>query len=214
MKINKFLLGGIAIVLVAAFVFAANRYRREEATVAQQTASAGSDRLVRAHSPVLGPSNAQVTLVEFLDPACEACGAMHPIVKRLMKDFDGRLRLVVRYMPLHGDSAYAASLLEAARPQGKYWELMDTVFARQSEWASHHAPRPELLTGFAQGLGLDMTRLAADAKAAETDRRIREDFEDGKALGVRQTPTFFVNGRPLAQIGYIPLRTAIEGAIQ
>jgi protein-disulfide isomerase len=214
MKINKFLLGGIAIVLVAAFVFAASWYRREEASEAQQTASAGSDRLVRPHSPTLGPLNAQVTLVEFLDPACEACSAMHPIVKRLMKDFDGRLRLVVRYMPLHRDSAYAASLLEAARPQGKYWELMDAFFMRQSEWASHDAPRPELLNGFAQALGLDMTRLGTDATTGETDRRVKQDMEDGTALGVRQTPTFFVNGRPLSQIGYIPLRIAIEGALQ
>jgi protein-disulfide isomerase len=214
MKINKFVMGGVAVALVAAFVIAANWYRREEATQAEQTAAQGSDRLVRPHSPTLGPANAPVTLVEFLDPECEACGAMHPIVKQLMREFDGRVRLVVRYMPFHPNSAYAASLLEGAREQDKYWELMDVFFARQPEWAGHDAPRPDLLAVYARNLGLDMTRLGATGTSAETERRITQDTEDGAALGVQRTPTFFVNGKPLPQIGYEPVKAAIEAALR
>lgn len=214
MQINKFVMGGVAVALVAVFVIAANWYRSDEATQAEQTASQGSDRLVRPHSPTLGPADAPVTLVEFLDPECEACGAMHPIVKQLMGEFDGRVRLVVRYMPFHPNSAYAASLLEGARDQGKYWELMDVIFARQPEWAAHDAPRPDLLATYARNLGLDMTRLGATGTSAETERRIRQDAEDGQALGVTRTPTFFVNGKPLPQIGYEPVRAAIAAALR
>jgi protein-disulfide isomerase len=214
MKIDKYVMGGAAVALVAAFVIAANWYRSEETTQAEQTASQASDRLVRPHSPTLGPATAPVTLVEFLDPECEACGAMHPIVKQLMREFDGRLRLVVRYMPFHQNSAYAASLLEGAREQGKYWELMDVFFARQPEWAGHNAPRPDLLAVYARNLALDIPRMGATGTSAETERRIRQDADDGAALGVTRTPTFFVNGKPLLQIGYDPLKAAIAGALK
>ena len=214
MKIDKYVMGGAAVVLVAAFLIGANWYRSEETAQAEQTAVQGSDRLVRPHSPTLGLATAPVTLVEFLDPECEACGAMHPIVKQLMREFDGRLRLVVRYMPFHPNSAYAASLLEGAREQGKYWELMDVFFARQHEWAGHAAPRPELLAGYARDLALDMRQIGATGTSAETERRIKQDAEDGAALGVTRTPTFFVNGKPLPEIGYEPVRAAIEAALR
>jgi protein-disulfide isomerase len=214
MKINKFVMGGVAVALVAAFAIAANWYRSAESTQAEQTASQASDRLVRPHSPTLGPANAPVTLVEFLDPECEACGAMHPVVKQLMREYDGRVRLVVRYMPFHPNSAYAASLLEGAREQDKYWELMDVFFARQPEWAGHDAPRPDLLAGYARTLGLDVTRLGVTSTSAETERRITQDAEDGQALGVQRTPTFFVNGKPLPQIGYAPVKAALDAALR
>ncbi len=213
MKIDKYVMGGVAAALVGAFLIGANWYRRQEANQAGQTAVAGADRLVAPHSPTLGPANAPVTLVEFLDPECESCAAMHPIVKKVLQEFDGRVRLVVRYMPLHRNSAHAASLLEGARADNKYWELMEVFFARQPEWASHDAPRPDLLVGYAQAMGLDPQQLSAASTSTEIARRIRQDTDDGVALGVRRTPTFFVNGRPLAQIGYEPLRAAIAAAL-
>ena len=215
MKIDKYLLGGLALVLAAIFVIGASWYRQDAETplTSAPVSGEGTDRLVRPHSPTLGPENAPITLVEFLDPECEACGAMHPIVKRVMEEFDGKIRLVIRYLPLHHNSAYAASLLEAARADGKYWELMDAFFARQPEWASHEAPRPDLLVNYASQLGLNPERLASAAINSETERRIREDASDAKALGVNRTPTFYVNGRQVARIGYEPLRAAIVAAL-
>jgi len=214
MKINNYVMGGVAVALVAAFAITANWYRSGETADAERTAAQAPDRLVRPHSPTLGPANAPVTLVEFLDPECEACGAMHPIVKQLMREFDGRLRLVVRYTTFHQNSAYAASLLEGAREQDKFWELLDVFFARQPEWASHDAPRPDLLATYARSLGLDLTRMGAVGTSAETQRRVTQDAEDGSALGVTRTPTFFVNGKPLLEIGYEPVRAAIEAALR
>jgi protein-disulfide isomerase len=213
MRIDKYLLGGIVVALAAVFVIGASWYRQDEQAAIATITTGSTDRLVRPYSPTLGPADAPITLVEFLDPECEACGAMHPIVKRVMEEFDGLVRLVVRYMPLHPNSVYAAGLLEGARSQEMYWELMDAFFSRQPEWASHDAPRPELLAAYAAQLGLDIERLTAAASDAEVERRIRQDTSDGQALGVNRTPTFFVNGRPLARVGYEPLRSAIVAAL-
>ena len=213
MRFSKGVLAVIAAALVAAFVAGAVVYRGKETQQASAAASANADRLMRAYSPTLGPADAPVTIVEFLDPECEACASMHPIVKRVMSEFDGRVRLVVRYMPFHGNSAYAATLLEATRAHGSYWGTLETFFLRQHEWASHGAPRPELLLEYAVLAGLDKEKWKAEAASPEFQQRIRQDAEDGQALGVTRTPTFFVNGQPLAQIGYEPLRAAVAAAL-
>lgn len=213
MRFGRGLLAGIAAALIAAFVAGAIVYRRQESRQHAATAAAQPDRLIRPYSPTLGPADAPVTIVEFLDPECEACAALHPIVKQVMREHDGRVRLVVRYMPFHGNSAYAASLLEAARAHGSYWGMLETFFLRQHEWASHGAPRPELLLEYAVLGGLDQAKWKDEAANPEFQQRIRQDFEDGKALGVTRTPTFFVNGQPLAQIGYEALRSAVEQAL-
>lgn len=210
MQISKALLAGIVVSLVAVFVLAASWYRDRAASDADTAAAAVAERLVRPASVAQGPPSAPVTLVEFFDPECESCRAMYPIVKQLMTEFDGEVRLVIRYMPLHPNSAYAATLLEAARDQNAYWEYLEIMMARQPEWASHAAPRPELLLTYAPMAGLDVERLRLSATNPELGSRIEQDREDGLALGVNGTPTFFVNGRPLLQLGYAPLRAAIE----
>jgi protein-disulfide isomerase len=90
---------------------------------------------------------------------------------------------------------------------------MDAFFARHSEWASHHAPRPDLLSAYAAQIGLDLQRLNTSAAAAEVARRIAQDASDGRALGAARTPTIFVNGVPLQRLGYEPLRAAILAAL-
>lgn len=139
---------------------------------------------------------------------------MYPIVKHVMTEFDGRVRLVIRYMPLHQNSAYAASLLEAARAQNRYWEFLDIVMLRQPEWASHAAPRPDLLMTYAPSAGLDAEQLRLAMTDPEVKARIQQDEADGIALGANRTPTFFVNGKLLPQLGYGPLRAAIEAALR
>ena len=179
-----------------------------------EAASTGQPLLVRPHSPTLGAANARVSIVEFFDPECEACRAMYPIVKDVMKEFDGQAKLVIRYMPNHPNSRSAAALLEAAREQNKYWEYLEIMMFRQPEWASHHAPRPELLLAYAAEVGLDVKRLQADAMRADIRARIEADQSDGLALGARQTPTFFINGKPLMQLGHEPLRGAVQAALR
>ena len=214
MKITKVMLGGTAAILVLLFVVGAKWYRGREADTAANAAQAGSAILLRPYSPTLGPATAAVTIVEFFDPECESCRVMYPIVKQLMSEFDGRVRLVIRYMPLHQNSVYAATLLEAARAQNKYWELLDIMMLRQPEWASHGAPRPDLLTTYAAQVGVDMDQLRVAVNDPQIRTRLQQDHSDGLALGANKTPTFFINGAPLLQLGYAPLRAAIQAELK
>lgn len=192
------------------------------APVAQSEASQNSFRvvpvensvLIKSHSPIKGPFAAKATLVEFLDPECEACAAMYPYVKKVAKEFENDLRVVVRYMPFHKNSKYVANILEGTRAQNKYWEALELLSATQNQWANHHNPQPDLIPQILKPLGLNMEKIVADAKAGKYDQQINEDLEDGKKVGVRGTPTFFVNGKMLEDLGYEALRYSIEQSIK
>lgn len=166
--------------------------------------------LVRPHSPVKGNLDAKVTIVEFLDPECEACRAMHPIVKRLMTEYGDNVRLVIRYMPLHGNSKLAAVALEEAREQGKYDDALDILFERQPEWADHGHPRADLIPVLLAEVGIDKSTLEFSQLLSKHGSKVEMDQLDGQKLGVRLTPTFFVNGEMLNEIGYEPVKQAIE----
>jgi protein-disulfide isomerase len=158
-------------------------------------------RLVRPHSPVLGSPDAPVTLVEFLDPACEGCRAFAPVVKQIMFMHPEDVRVVVRFAAFHQGSDEAIRLLEAARQQGKFDEMLSALFDRQDEWASHHAPDIDAAWKIAADTGLDIPRARRDARSAAADELLRIDEEDINALQVARTPTFFVNGRQPATFG-------------
>lgn len=172
-----------------------------------------SSTLIKSHSPIKGPFSAKVTLVEFLDPECESCAAMYPHVKKVSKEFEKDLRVDVRYMTFHGNSKYVANILEGTRAQNKYWEALELLFATQNKWANHHNPQPELIPEILKPLGLNMDKIIADAKSGKYDQQITEDMEDGRKAGVRGTPTFFVNGRMLEELGYESLRSSIQSKI-
>ena len=179
-----------------------------------------SENLVRPDSAALGPADAKVTVVEFLDPECESCAAVAPQVKSLLKEYDGRIRFVVRYMPLHRNAKLAAQYIEAAGEQGKYWEMMDKLFAMQSEWGEKHgpaghnaaptAPVSELFERYGQEIGLNASQLNSAAGQRKYAEKAERDLRDGQSLGVRGTPTFFVNGRRLARLSMLDLRNLIN----
>ena len=177
------------------------------------SAPAGSDALVRAHSPIKGRADAPVTIVEFLDPECESCRAMYPIVESILAEYAGRVRLVVRYVPLHSSSVLAAASLEEARELGKYEEALEVLFAKQPTWGSHHDPRPELIAQYLADIGIDPARLRAEVVIPKHRSKIEQDAADAAALGVSRTPVLFVNGARLATLGYGPLRRAVEAAL-
>lgn len=152
------------------------------------------EALIRSDSPTLGDDDAPVTLVEFLDPECESCRAAHPAIKQIMADYDGRVRLVVRYFPLHSNSALAAAATEAAGEQGQYWEMQNLLFERQPEWGEKQTPQTELFIAYAEELGLDIEQFITDLENPAAYDKVERDRLDGMALGVRGTPTFFVNG--------------------
>ena len=182
-----------------------NSQTEKVSQVVQQSGSAlasqTDNRLVRFHSPVFGPSNAPVTIVEFFDPACETCRAFYPIVKDILKQYPNDVRLVIRYAPFHAGSDQVVKLLEAAKRQNKYLPVLEMILASQPQWADHGKPNIELAFRAAQEAGLDIAKAQADAQGSDIDAVLKQDIEDLTALEVTKTPTFFVNGRGLPSFG-------------
>ncbi|MBT25445.1 MAG: disulfide bond formation protein DsbA [Rhodobacteraceae bacterium] len=173
-----------------------------------------AETLIRSYSPIIGPEEAPVTIVEFFDPACEACRAFHPIVKDILAEHDGEVRVVLRYTPFHGEaSEQAIRVLEAARMQGVFEPVLEALLEYQPRWASHGAPAPGLILAIAEQAGLDAESAQTQMMAPQTVGVLNQDRADVEAVGVRGTPTFFVNGKPLDPFGADELRTLVAAEV-
>ncbi len=169
--------------------------------------------LVREDSPTRGPADAPVTLVEFLDPECESCRAVHPAVEQILEDYEGRVRYVVRYFSNHNNSVLAVVAAEAAGEQGMYWEMQALLFANQTEWGERTSPQSDLFISYAQELGLDVEQFTASLQNPIYFEKAERDQRDAQALGLLGTPTFFVNGRTVYGVNGGLLRGMIEAAL-
>jgi protein-disulfide isomerase len=156
-----------------------------------------------------GDPNAAVTIIEFTDFQCSACGAMYPVVEDVLKAYGNRVRFVIRNFPLsqvHANAFHAAQAAEAAKAQGKFWEYIDFLFKNQNSLDG------DSLRKFATQVGLDRKRFDAELDAGKYDPIIRGDMQDGDVYGVEVTPTFFINGVILTEYSADGLRAAIEKA--
>lgn len=210
------LLGIVAVVAIAGVVGAS--YYRNQIQAPPPPERPVREELVRADSPSIGPADAKVTIVEFYDPECEACASFHPAVKALLKEFEGRVRFVVRYATFHKNARIAAIYTEAAGEQGKYWEMQQKLFEEQGEWGEKHghgapatpvAPPNALFDKYAQEIGLNVEQLKVSVTDPKHGTKIDRDMRDVRALNVQRTPTFFVNGRQLARFSQLDLRALI-----
>lgn len=188
----KISLGLIAVAVLAVVVAATVA---GDDTETASTPDERSQRLVRPDSQRLSVAeDGKVTFVEFLDFECEACGAAYPAIEQLRERYGERITFVVRYMPLHFNSEAASRAAEAAADQGKFEEMYDRLFQTQAQWGEQQTSTEDVFFGFAEDLGLDMERFREVYDDPATIERIRGDKEDGEALGVTGTPTFFLNG--------------------
>jgi protein-disulfide isomerase len=197
---KKIVLGLLALV-VSFFALGMYVYQQRVQNSQMDKVNQAADRLVRAASPVLGPVDARVTVVEFFDPACETCRAFYPFVKDLMRKHPQDIRLVLRYAPFHQGSDQVIKLLEAARLQGLYQPVLEMVLATQPLWADHSQPNVERAFQAAADAGLDLQKARVDMKSPAIEALLAQDVQDLTALEVTKTPTFFVNGRGLPSFG-------------
>lgn len=174
---------------------------------------ANATRLVRDHSPVFGPKDAPVTIVEFFDPACESCRAFHPIVKDIMATYPDEVRVVLRYAAFHPPSEQAIRLLEAARLQGKLEPVLERLLETQPRWAPH-GRAPDDIWDLLDGTGLDIERAQRESRMPHIVGALNQDAADIEAVGVRGTPTFFVNGNPLDALSPEKLRDLVRSEVE
>jgi len=158
--------------------------------------------------PTRGESNAPVTIVEFTDFQCPACGAMHPVLEEVLKSYSNKVRFVVRDFPLnqHEHARKAAEAANAANAQGKFFEYIAVLFKNQK------ALDVPSLKKYASELGLDRARFDAALDRGIYAAEIKKDIEDGEMYGVGSTPTIFINGIQLRTLNAEGLRAAIDRA--
>lgn len=149
---------------------------------------------VAAHDHLQGNAHAVVTLVEYGDFQCPACGMAYPLVKQLQHRYAGNLRFVFRHFPLsqaHPYAQMAAELAEAAAVEGQFWAMHDWLYENQDDWAPRGGAG---LEAGVRALDLDGQALAATLRSPDIDAHIRRDFMGGVRSGVNGTPSFYVDG--------------------
>jgi protein-disulfide isomerase len=198
---------GVALVAVVVIVVVSRLQTAPEKVAAPAVTRADSRILQQA------PTD-KVTLVEFLDFECEACGAAYPFVEELRKQFDGRVTFVTRYFPIaaHKNAMNAAMAAEAAGRQGKFNQMYARLFESQKQWGEKQDDQSPFLRSLAASIGLDMKRFDADLADPTLKIRVLEDQADGTQLGVSGTPTFFLNGKKLAVTSKEQFAGALEKA--
>jgi protein-disulfide isomerase len=142
-------------------------------------------------APARGGAQPKVTIVEFSDFQCPFCGRVNSTLDQLLKDYGNDLEIFFRHSPLpfHPNAMPAALAAEAARAQGKFWQMHDKLFANQM-----NLDRPSL-DGYAREIGLDLALYRRAVDGGQGKDRIQADLDQGTRFGVRGTPSFFINGR-------------------
>lgn len=167
--------------------------QKPAATTEGQTLSAEqAARLVHEDDPALGATDAKVTVVEFGDFQCPACGALHSPLKQVKEQYqDQPVRFVFRQFPLtqiHEHALLAAEASLAAGAQGKFWEMHDLLFEGQTQLER------EDLEKYAQQLELNMDQFRQALDEHSFQDAVAQDVADGRALNIRGTPTLYING--------------------
>ena len=147
--------------------------------------------VIRDDDHVAGPDTAAITVVAYCDFECPYCGRAYPIIKQLQARLEDRLRFVFRHFPLihkHPLAQQAAEATEAADTQGQFWAMHDLVFENQD------ALGKDDLCRYAEALRLDLTRFEQELRDRMSAKRVERDVASGRRIGVKGTPTFFING--------------------
>ena len=161
--------------------------------------------------PSAGSATAPVTIVMFSDFQCSACSLTHPLLKKAMAMFPGKIRFVVRDFPLesiHENGFRAALAANAANAQGKFFEYTETLYTHQDTLDDAS------LKKYAADLGLNAKQFELDFNSEKTSAEVRKDMADGEAYGIDSTPTIFINGAKTRDLSVEGFKAAIERALK
>lgn len=166
-------------------------------------------RLKLDQGPSRGPVKAPVTIVMFTDLKCPFCSKVYGTIDQLFDEYPGKLRLVIKQMPVHTSAELAAEAALAAEAQGKFWELDELMIANPDDLS-----KDAILALAGQG-GLDVARLRKDLDQHNFAAALEADKATAAELEIRGTPSFVINGRKV--IGALPIeeiRKTIESSLK
>jgi len=162
-------------------------------------------------SPVMGPANARITLVEFSDFQCPYCSKAVAQINATLKAYPNDVRLIFKQYPLdsHPAAAISAAASLAAHRQGKFWPMHDVMFANRSKLSR------QSFLAWAKEIGLDMNRFTADLDSDAIRKDVLRDQADGDKAGVEGTPTVFLNGqRYNGDLAPDAIKSVIDGELK
>ena len=211
-----FIVGTVALVTIASgtMLYRAKRLPALAIPENSTTSAMGGTEMVhvrgRADAPVT------VTLVEFGDFQCPPCANLSGPINQLERDYRSRLRIIFRHFPLpnHQHAREAALASEAASLQNRFWEMHDLLYREQSVWSK--APDVRVLfSAYAGMLGLNIDRFRKDMESEQAKARVTSDEQQAITLGVRTTPTIFVNNHQVSATYLNPtgLRGSVDAAL-
>lgn len=146
-----------------------------------------------------GPENAKVTVVEFSDFQCPYCASYSTTTyNQIKKEYGDRIRYVFHDYPLsfHQFAQKAAEAASCAGDQGKFWEMHDLLFAKNSEWSAGKSVE-EIFVTYAGQIGVDKAKFKECLASGKFTQVVKDDVVLGGAVGVSGTPSFFINGQML-----------------
>jgi protein-disulfide isomerase len=140
-------------------------------------------------------ASAKLTLVEFGDYECPACGEYNPIIKQLLTDLSGKINFVFRNFPLtqHANALVSSQAAEAAALQGKFWQMHDKLYESVNDWSTSSDAK-SMFVSYAQDLGLDVNKFKVDIDSQVIKDKVKNDTNDGNLINLSETPTFYLNG--------------------
>ena len=211
------IVAGVALVALGsgAMLYRAKRQQQQLRPIPENKALSQTTEAESIH--IRGNPNAPVTLEEFGDFQCPPCGSFATFSERLLKEYDSRLRIVFRNFPLpaHEHARDAALAAEAAGLQGRFWEMYDVLYREQVFWS--YAPNArQLFESYAGTIGLNLDQFRKDMDGEKAKERLDSDHARGDSLGVKVTPTFFINNQPVEGKDKTPdgVRAAINAALE
>jgi protein-disulfide isomerase len=149
---------------------------------------------------ISGKQDAAVSLVEYSDFQCPACGAYYPVIEQVIEKYKDQISFEYRHYPLttiHQNAFAAARASEAAGKQGAFWEMYRLLFANQAAWSGSGAAQTTF-EGYAKQLRLDINAYKTDFASSETNSSINASIKEFNALGLpKSTPTFLLNGKKI-----------------
>jgi protein-disulfide isomerase len=185
---------GILLVIVLAFAGYFFVAKKDESSTTNTNSSA------KVSNHAYGAGSGGVTIVEYADFECPACGSFYPLVEEVRKKYGDQITYVFKNFPLdtiHLNARAAHRAAEAAHNQGKHLEMYNLLYENQSTWKDSRQIK-ETMDSYAQSLGLDLTRFSSEFASEATNELINADITEGKSLGVNATPTFFINGEQVS----------------
>lgn len=155
-----------------------------------------SSNSVQATKHTVGAGKKGVTLVEYGDLECPACGQYFPILQEVKKKYGDDITFQYRHFPLpsHPQARIAHRAAEAAGKQGKFFEMHDMMYQRQQEWSGNNSAA-KIFEGYATEIGLDVEKFKTDAASVEINAIINADVAEGQKIGAASTPTFVINDK-------------------